>query len=321
MLHTQTYPEAYLWKCKLLKKLGKIQEASELAKTLQRFDTADRCLTKFALKFMFKNNDNELGDKLFKTFMPIEKNIEGNVHNLQKFTYEYTLASSYYTELKIARTLRLLSISTDHIREIFDDQYDFYSYSLRNYYLRNLVEIIRFNDQGIKSLSIYLKIHYKYLKTLHLLKNYREFEQFKIANKLSGFSSLENDQEETNVIFINYEKEEIKSMDGKDFIQSLDINKEIEKVSIQLLYMSTEKSNKKRILKSFSILFEYYINTPNYLIIIKLLKFLMLSDNGYENNFRLNRFENKLKSEEYSKIDQKIKLQVEKFTDNLDSMK
>jgi len=39
----------------------------------------------------------------------------------------------------------------NNIEEIKDDKYDFYSYCLRNNYLKSLAEMIKFNDSTFKN--------------------------------------------------------------------------------------------------------------------------------------------------------------------------
>ncbi len=56
------------------------------------------------------------------------------------------LATSYMQELKIQRALALFDIALNHIKEFYNDQYEFYTYSMRKFSLKQLEEVIRAND-------------------------------------------------------------------------------------------------------------------------------------------------------------------------------
>lgn len=311
--HTKTYSVLYILKSKILKKLGRLKLASENAKYFLKFDEADRCLTKFALKFILKNNENTYADEKFKDFLRYDKLNEKTIHILQKYSYENSLGTSYMAKLQIERALKLFSLSTSHFEEFFEDQYDFYSYSLRGLQLKNLVEILKFNDKNVINLDCFLKSHYKYLKCLYLFQNYKDFENYKIEKKIN----FEVQKFEEDFVIIDEELEKNLDLSGKQFLEDLKIEEEIERICLKLVYMDLSKINKKRILKTFEILFKIYIKTDKFYILIRLLKFLLREDNkNYHNKIRLLQFKKKIENFNFED-DEKKKSFLENFKEEM----
>ena len=307
--HTKTYTELYILKSKILKKLGRYNLASENAKYFLKFDEADRCLTKFALRFILKNNEVSLADEKFKDFLTYDKLNEKTIHMLQKYSYENSLGTSYMSKLQFKRALKLFKLSCSHFEEFFDDQYDFYSYSLRGLQLKNLVEILRFNDKNVINLDSYLKSHYKFLKALYLYRNYQDFEIYKKDKKIK----YEEENFEMDFVQIDEELEKNLDLSGNKLLEDLNIDQEIDKICKRLVYMDLNKINKKRILKTFEILFKIYIKTDKIYIIIRLLKFLLKEDNKrYFNKIRLFQFNKKIEKLDFKDMEKKKKF-VENF--------
>lgn len=144
--HTPTFEDAYVLRSRCLCKAGRCSLAAEQALKWRQLNCGDRCLGQQAVEILLKDNRNAEADELYKRFMKSEGNVEKSVHEYQMFRYELKLAASYTEELKLGRAIGLLVQCDSHVTENFEEQYEFYSFALRRFTLRQLYETIRFND-------------------------------------------------------------------------------------------------------------------------------------------------------------------------------
>lgn len=71
---------------------------------------------------------------------------DSNAHDLQTMWYEIETAQAYLRLGQTAPALRWFHFIHTHYDEIFEDQFDFYTFSLKKFNLRYFLEVCRHED-------------------------------------------------------------------------------------------------------------------------------------------------------------------------------
>ena len=305
--HTCTFQDLYVLKAKILKKIGRIEEAIEVAEVYQSLDTADRCLTKAAVKILLVGGKIVRADNLFKRFMQQNSLTEKNVHDLQKLTYELRLANAYTNKLNFARGLRLYKMIIEHIDEFKDDQHDFYTFCLRKFLVKNLLDVIRFNDVTIKKSQIFTKTHVKYVENLVAYSKFKD----------KGFNGVTSDSE---VVEVNAETDKSLDISGTMFLAKLNVEEEVRNAIKNLNLVKMTEIEPKLITRVNSILFDYYLKTDKIIPCLRAYYYLLENElTTFDNKIRKHQIENKLKTLDLSKLSETENIMTEEFKNTKDS--
>lgn len=299
--HTSTFQDLYVLKAKILKKTGRIGEAMEVANFFQGLDTADRCLTKAAVRVLLDCGDIVRADKLFKRFMQENNSTEKNIHDLQKMSYELRMADAYMRNLNFNRGLRLYKMILEHIDEFSDDQHDFYTFCLRKFLMKNLLDVIRFNDLSIKKSKIFVKSYVRYIEGLTIYLKFKE----------NGFTGVKGD---TNVVEVNEDVDRGLDVTGAKFMAKLNPEEEIKNSVRRLNISNVAEVKPKQAKKLHAVLFDYYVKTEKVIPTLRSYYYLIEHDvKTFENKLRRALLQEKLGSLDSSKLTDIEKLYIEEF--------
>lgn len=269
--HTPTFEDAQVLESLILKKHGNPVEAAARAGEWHKLAFGDKGLNSLAVRFHLKANLNKEADALFKRFMRDEKVAEKQVHELQMMNHELALATSYAQELRWPHALALLQIVEKNTDEIFEDQYDFYSFCFRKYTLVPLYEAIRFNDVSFKQGKLHLRFSHKFYKALALAQDAREVAAHEAAKAKEGKTEEEAKEWEgrltqalrENTIEAPEELVAAIDLDGTNFVKSVDFNKKRGEVALKLRFVEGSKVKEELKAKSYQMLFWHAVHTGN----------------------------------------------------------
>lgn len=265
--HSPTYADLYVLKAKILKKQGNIKQASETAILYQGMDTADRCLATSAVIILHKAGKIIKADEIFKTFVNFSGSVENMIHDNQKVRYELGCANAYKARLNFKRALRLYKLTLQHFDEYKDDQYDFYTYTLRRFRIDLVIDMVDFNDIKVKNTGTYIKVYGKYLTALQLYAEYKKNDQV-------------TDADDKEVIDIDEVAEKNHDLSGTKYMEKLNIENEVQACLENVSMMDFRKAKKGDGIRLCSALFNHYISTKKVVPLIKVYSYLL------ENEFK-----------------------------------
>jgi tetratricopeptide (TPR) repeat protein len=301
--HTPTFEDVHVLRSNILRKQGNGTLACSEAQRWQTMNLGDRCLAKTAVRLLVKQNLNKEADKLFKRFMKDEKNTEKTLHELQKFNYELNLATSYAQELKFSHAIGLLNTSCKHFVEIFEDQYDFYSFCLRKFNFISLHDAIKFNDFDTKNLKSYIRAHSKLLHCFFLNKKYEKFNNIRLeqlkndltAENLALKLEEEKIQMQANTIEISQEIIESLDLHAVSLFKQGKVDDRTNEVAARLSACPLEKSKRRLATEAQSILFNHYIDSNSVNPLLNSFGYLLKNDQkSFENQIRKIQFDKKI---------------------------
>lgn len=269
--HTPTFEDAQVLESLILKKHGNPVEAAARAGEWHKLAFGDKGLNSQAVRFHLKANLNREADLLFKRFMREDKLVEKQVHELQMMNHEMALATSYAQELRWPHALALLQIVEKNVDEIFEDQYDFYSFCFRKYTLVPLYEAIRFNDVTFKEGKLHLRFSHKFYKALALYQDAREVYAVEAAKAKEGKSEEEAKEWETqrtlslkeNTIEAPEELVTAIDLEGTKFVSTVDFDKKRAEVALKLRFVEHSQVKAELKAKVYQMLFWHAIHTKN----------------------------------------------------------
>lgn len=303
--HTPTMSDYYVLKAKILKKTGKIKEAAELAVFYQTLNTIDRNLAKPAVELLLKNGEIIKADKLFKTFISYPHNVENMVHDNQKVTYELKVADAYHNRLNFQRGLRMYKLVLENFEEFNDDQYDFYTYSLRRFRMDLVLDMISFNDHIIKNTKIYAKAFGKYLKAVQSYSLYKE--------EGTVF-------EDGEVIEIDEKAQKSFDVTGERYMAGLDLEKEMKYCAEKSSLIDFRKVKSGDAVRLSSALFNYYTENVKVVPLLKAYNLLLEKDvNNPDNILRKKVFDDLTKKTDKSSLNDIEKSVFNNFVDGLEN--
>lgn len=266
--HTPTFEDAQVLESQILKKNGNFDAAADKAVKWVHLVYSDKGLNSQAVRLLLKANKNQEGDALFKRFIREDKLAEKHIHELQMMNYELAMATSYAQEFKWPYALALLQIVEKNEQELFEDQFDFYSFCLRKYTLVPLYETLKFNDVGFKASKVGMRASSKFYKALALTQDWRVVEQATLDGKKAElgeekFAEWTKERElqlKANTIETNDELRKEIDLDGANFIKTVDFDKKRAAIAAKLTVV--EQSNVKSALKAkvYQMLFWHAIH-------------------------------------------------------------
>lgn len=146
--HTPTIVELYLTKGIIYKHAGNMTLASECIDYARRLDLADRYLNTKATKYLLRNDQVQKAEETIALFSKQEPETThaSNIFDMQVMWYETESGNSFYRQKQYGKALRQFTNVEKHFDDIFEDQQDFHSYSLRKMTLRAYIEMNEFYD-------------------------------------------------------------------------------------------------------------------------------------------------------------------------------
>ena len=119
--HTNTLPELYMMKARMLKHLLRMEEAVEAFEEARYIDLGDRYLSARSVKYHIRINEFEKAESIMALFSK-EVNNELNVHQMQCMWYELAFAQAYYKKGMLPNALQMYSYVHRHFHNIYSDQ-------------------------------------------------------------------------------------------------------------------------------------------------------------------------------------------------------
>ncbi|GAU98430.1 hypothetical protein RvY_09579 [Ramazzottius varieornatus] len=144
--HTPTLVEAYCFKAKILKHMGKLQDAANCMEEAQSFDTSDRFINYKTGKYMLRANMFDRAEAILSRFTREGVKASESLCDMQCFWYMIESARALKRVNRFGESLRLLHLIDRHFMDIVDDQLDFHAYCLRKSTIRSYVALLRMED-------------------------------------------------------------------------------------------------------------------------------------------------------------------------------
>lgn len=140
--HTSTLPELYITKANIYYKMHNMKEAVQAVNEARKMDLADRYMNNLTVKYMFFCGQIDLAEETMKIFM----RDESSTYELQNMWYEIAEARAHLHARRFGPGLRHLKMVHKQFMDMYEDQYDFHSYSIRKWNLREYLEMVRYMD-------------------------------------------------------------------------------------------------------------------------------------------------------------------------------
>ncbi|KAI8800034.1 NMDA receptor-regulated protein 1-domain-containing protein [Cladochytrium replicatum] len=146
--HTPTLVELYMMKARIYKHAGDLDEAVTTINFGRELDLQDRFINSKCTKYMLRAGQVERAEQTITLFTKAESpDPLGDLVDMQCIWFAYESASAYNRAKRYGRALKHLHQIDRHFSDIYDDQFDFHSYSPRKGTLRSYVELVRLEDR------------------------------------------------------------------------------------------------------------------------------------------------------------------------------
>ncbi|GLD99136.1 hypothetical protein PINS_up007854 [Pythium insidiosum] len=145
--HTPTVLDFYQRKARILKHLGKLQEAADKMVEARKLDLADRYINNKATEYLLHADRVEEADATIALFTRHEGDPQQNLYDMQCMWYELTNGSSQLRQKKYGLALKRFFAVEKHFDDFIEDQFDFHTYCVRKMTLRAYVGMLRMCDE------------------------------------------------------------------------------------------------------------------------------------------------------------------------------
>ncbi|KAJ3016379.1 hypothetical protein HKX48_004057 [Thoreauomyces humboldtii] len=170
LTHTPTLVELLMTKARILKHGGDVDAAMTAMNQAREIDLQDRFINSKCTKYMLRNDKMEDAEKTITLFTRSESTDPlGDLVDMQCMWFELECAKSHVRKNETGRALKRLHQIEKHFCDIYDDQFDFHSYSLRKMTLRAYVDLLRVEDRlrghayyydaAVTAVNVYLAMH------------------------------------------------------------------------------------------------------------------------------------------------------------------
>eukprot|EP01059_Diplonema_ambulator_P018663 TRINITY_DN3117_c0_g1_i1.p1 TRINITY_DN3117_c0_g1~~TRINITY_DN3117_c0_g1_i1.p1 ORF type:complete len:723 (+),score=304.77 TRINITY_DN3117_c0_g1_i1:294-2171(+) len=168
--HTPTVDSIYTLKARILKRMGKAQEAAEAMDQARKMDLADRCYNAKTSAYFFRVNNWEEAEKTFNifTYKPLHETWV-TACEMQTMWYLTEFGDCLYRLGDIENALKKYLVIDKTFRDIVEDQFDFHHYVSKKANIRAYLDLLRFMDTArnhkfycraaAKIIRCYLDIH------------------------------------------------------------------------------------------------------------------------------------------------------------------
>lgn len=131
IVHTPTALEMIMKKARILKKMGMIQEASQVMDECRSLDLQDRFLNNKTTKYFMRADRIEQAQQTIAMFTKHEGNPEQILTDLQCNWYELESAEAMMRDSRVCNSLKKLYSVRKHFNDYIDDMLDFHAYCVR----------------------------------------------------------------------------------------------------------------------------------------------------------------------------------------------
>ncbi len=281
--------EFYMLKSKILKHLLLYEESSLSMKKAKKLDLSDRYLNAKYAKSLLRNNKIEESRLIMIEFVK-DPLFEENMKRTQCMWFETECGYCYLKNNLILHSHRMFKYILMQVDNMFEDQNDFYNYSLRRYMLNDFFYLIKFmnkiyNGKYLLNSLFYLDI----IKSLILKKkNEKDFS-----------------------LSLDKEYEDIKNNCGTVLYTYKDIESLIKNIDDDIYKYSIKIQSICKCQRSHFICVKSFLNKNKPILALKSLKFL---EKNFPNDFYFveadKLFKNYL-SENEKNIDVEVKKMIE----------
>jgi len=166
--HTPTITELYSTKGLIYKHGGNLEKASECVEKARLLDQADRYLNTKAIKYLLHVNEVSKAEDMVNLFTKHETEFHSYIFEMQVMWFEVECGLAHLRLKDYGKALRMFVSVRKHFQDIFEDQMDFHTYSLRKMAIRAYLEMMEFMDK-LYSQKFYYKAACAAIRTyLHL---------------------------------------------------------------------------------------------------------------------------------------------------------
>ncbi|EGD73672.1 hypothetical protein PTSG_05385 [Salpingoeca rosetta] len=148
--HTPTVVELYMVEGRILKHLGRLDEAATQVDFARQLDTADRFINSKAAKYLLRAGRIEEGQTIAGLFARETRNTDplNQLRDMQCSWYELECAKAYLAKGDLGNALAHLHAVKSFYKQLVDDQFDFHSYCLRKVNLRAYTRLLKYEDEA-----------------------------------------------------------------------------------------------------------------------------------------------------------------------------
>ena len=140
--HTNTVSEFYMTKADIEYKMHNNLESLKTINEARKTDLADRYMNNICVKYLFRCHKPKQAEEMLKLFM----RDEASLYELQNQWYIIEAGKAFLKMKDYAAGLRHLNFIEKQFQDMEANQYDFHTYCIRKWTLREYVEYIAFND-------------------------------------------------------------------------------------------------------------------------------------------------------------------------------
>lgn len=144
--HTNTVSEFYMTKSDIEFKMHNLIESLKTVNVARKTDLADRYMNNLCVKFLMRCRKPALGEDMLRMFM----RDEASLYELQNHWYIIEAGKSFLLLRNFESGLRHLNFIEKQFKDMEANQYDFHTYCIRKWTLKEYVQYIEFNDNIFK---------------------------------------------------------------------------------------------------------------------------------------------------------------------------
>ena len=201
---TPSVVEFFMVKARILKHNLLYEESSIAMGKAKDLDLSDRYLNAKHAKSVVRNNDVDEGSKIMMEFV---KNplVEENMLRYQCLWFKIETGIAYLKSGKLLLSHRMFKGILDNFKEMYEDQSDFYNYSLRRYMLCDFYSLINYTKNMYKNKNVINSLFYLDLIRSALQSKFKKNEK-ELRKELDEEYKIAKETGETKkYIYTNYE--------------------------------------------------------------------------------------------------------------------
>ena len=201
---TPSVVEFFMVKARILKHNLLYEESAIAMGKAKDLDLSDRYLNAKHAKSVIRNDDVDEGSKIMMEFV---KNplIEENMLRYQCLWFKIETGIAYLKAGKLLLSHRMFKGILDNFKEMYEDQSDFYNYSLRRYMLCDFYSLINYSKKMYKNKNVKNSLFYLDLIRSALQSKFKKNEN-ELRKELDEEYKVAKETGETQkYIYTNYE--------------------------------------------------------------------------------------------------------------------
>lgn len=170
--HSPTVVELLMTKARIFKHAGNPSAAMDAMNEARLLDLQDRFVNSKCTKYMIQNDEIKLAEETISLFTRSQNQDPLNdLIEMQCMWYTGAVGKSYQRQGQFGPALKKFHQIEKHFADIYDDQFDFHSYSIRKMTLRAYIDMLRSLDH-LRAHRFYVKAAKAAAQTyIHLFDN------------------------------------------------------------------------------------------------------------------------------------------------------